>query len=105
MLQKAIALAETYGCSVSMTDTIGSCIFLDQAEIFLSSTESISSLLHELGHLIDFRSHKYPQDYWYGNKYDQEVRAWEIARELADEHGFEINEDFVDYCLRTYKAA
>jgi hypothetical protein len=62
-------------------------------------THNIFALLHELGHAI--LNHK---DYKHDIELLQlEVLAWEKARALASDYGLELEEDYVQDCLDTYR--
>ena len=57
------------------------------------------ALLHELGHALLDHS-----DYTYDIELLQlEVAAWEKARSLSEYYTIEINEDYVQDCLDTYR--
>jgi hypothetical protein len=64
-----------------------------------NTMHSMYSLLHELGHAI--LGHK---DYTHDIELLQlEVAAWEQARGLASHYGLEIDEDYLQDCLDTYR--
>jgi len=63
------------------------------------TTRNIFSLLHELGHAV--LDHK---DYRYDIELLQlEVAAWEKARELSAHYDIELDEDYIQDCLDTYR--
>ncbi len=63
------------------------------------ATKSIFALLHELGHAI--LAHK---DYIHDIELLQlEVAAWEKARKLAENYGIQLDDDYVQDCLDTYR--
>jgi hypothetical protein len=61
--------------------------------------KDIWALLHELGHALLNHS-----DYRYDIELLRlEVEAWEKSHELAQSYGIEIDEDYVQDCLDTYR--
>ncbi len=63
------------------------------------TTQSMFSLLHELGHAILGHA-----DYTHDIELLQlEVAAWEQARGLASHYGLDIDEDYIQDCLDTYR--
>ena len=85
-------------------DTGERCI--ERATIVIKSDESyirqLTGLLHEAGHILDKSTLKYGADYGHINKYECEVRAWNVARALAKKYKFKIDEEYAKHCLSTY---
>jgi len=64
-----------------------------------NTTQNIFALLHELGHAV-LNHHEYAYDI---ELLQLEVAAWEKARELAKRYGVELDEDYTQDCLDTYR--
>lgn len=57
------------------------------------------ALLHELGHaLLDHADYRYDIELL-----QMEVAAWEKARELAEHYRLQIDEDYIQDCLDSYR--
>jgi hypothetical protein len=64
-----------------------------------NTKQDIWSLLHELGHaILGHATYRYDIELL-----QLEATAWEKARELAEKYAVEIDEDYIQDCLDTYR--
>ena len=76
-------------------------------------TYVFNTLLHELGHFIDFKTKtqeelekslgKRANEYTDLESYKEEVKAWIIAKRIAAAKGLKLNRKIVRACLDSYK--
>ena len=114
-LKRAIDIAERCGCVVAYWDKDYSAVKMTEGnttqEIFLERGNdehiTICALLHEVGHVLDFKEHENLYFLYMSRPlFKIEARAWEIAVQLAKKFNFDtLSPDYIAYCLNSYADA
>lgn len=73
----------------------------DEKAVYFDSNDENAQLatLHEIGHAL-LQHDDFTSDLDLINK---ELQAWEKALDLADSYLLEVNEDFIEECMETYR--